>query len=621
MSPRRTLSALGLGALAAGLVAACLPWTIEAPGVSRFVDRGLTESWGISLNASGTTEIVLLPLPRITFERVRLVDGTASAAVLASGGRLALQLDTSALLTGRVAVESLTLDGATIHLPEDAGDARWAGVAERMAKAVAANRPHPRRLVLTRSAVTGPNPGDGRPVTASNVDLTLAWRTTIALIGGFTWNGARAQFALTELQPRALFEGQSSPFTAHLAWPEGSLTAEGRGSLDENGLKAIGTGNLRIRSLAETLAWTGGDIALAPLTEDLTVEGSFEAISREIQFPNVKVSTGGNVLEGAGSANFGGRRNAVQATLAADTLNLSPLLAGLMRLGGFDGDADPTAWRQRALALAPLTSGDLDLRISAGNARLGPVLFNDLACGVMVRERGIEASLGRAGLRGGTIKGRVVLAADAGDSTLTRVKAQGNINGLDLGALMGDLGGDRWIQGTTRASLVLEGAGRDVDMLAGSVAGRIALRSEDGALTGLDLADMLQRNGTVAPGALARRNGRTAYEQATLSLLFADGIGEVAEGSLAARAITASVSGRVDLIRRRVEARADVASRANPEGTHRPAFSFDLSGPWDALRVGPAVPAQPVENASVHFRRPGADLPLGIRAYAPASVP
>ena len=621
MSPRRALSVLGLGIVSAGLIAACLPWSIEAPGLSRFVSRSLKESWGVSLNASGATEIVLLPLPRITFENVRLDDGAASGATLASGGRLALQLDTAALLTGHVTVESLTFDGGTIHLPQDADDNRWAGLAERMAKGVAENRAHPRRLVLTRSTVTGRDPRDGRPLTANDLELTVVWRSTIALIGGLMWNGERAQFALTELQPHALFEGQSSPFSANLAWPTGALTAEGSGSLGEGGLKATGTGTLRIRSLAGTLAWTGGDIALAPLAEDLTVEGAFEAISREIQFPSVKVTTGGNVLEGAGSADFGGDRNAVQATLAADNLNLSPLLAGLMRLGGFDGDAEPPAWRQRSLALAPLTSGDLDLRISAGNARLGPVQVTDLACGVMVRARGIEASLGRAGLRGGTVKGRVVLASDEGDDGLTRVKAQGHVNGIDLGTLMGDLGGERWVQGTTRGSLVLEGAGRDVGTLTGSLAGRIALRSEDGAITGLDLADMLQRNGTVAPGALARRNGRTAYEHATLSLLIADGVGEVAEGSLVSRALTATVGGRLDLLRRRIEARAEVASRPSGEGTHRPAFSFDLSGPWDGMNIGPAVPTRPVENASVQFRRPGADLPLGIRAYAPTSAP
>ncbi|GAB6842637.1 AsmA protein [Methylorubrum rhodinum] len=621
MSPRRTLSAVGLGVLVAGLVAACLPWTVEAPGVARFVGRGLERSWGVSLSANGATEIVLLPLPRVTFARVRLTEGDADGAVLASGGRLSLQLDTAALLTGRVAVESLTLDGAEIRLPESPDDTRWRNAAERLAGGLAENGAHPRRLVLTRATVIGQDPRDGSPQTARDVELTVAWRASLALAGSLTWNGARTQFAVAELQPRALLAGETSPFAASLAWPAGSLAAEGSGSITDDGVKATGTGSLRIRSLSETLAWTGGDVALAPLAEDLSVEGAFEAASREVQFPNVRVTTGGNVLEGAGSAGFGPGRNAVQATLAAESLNLSPLLAGMLRLTGFDG-GDSQGWRGRSLALAPLTSGDLDLRISAGSARIGPVPITDLACGVMVRESGIEASLGRAGLRGGTVKGRIVLASDAGDRALTRVKAQGHVDGIDLGALMSDLGGTAWVQGATRGSLVLEGSGPDAGTLAGSVAGRIALRSEDGVIAGLDLADVLQRSGAAAPGTLARRNGRTPYEHAALSLLFSDGVGEVVEGSFASNALIASLSGRLDLAGRRVEARADVAPRAAAsEGTPRHAASFELSGPWDAVNVGPAILARAADGTAARFRRPGSDLPLGIRAYAPGSAP
>lgn len=618
MSPRRTLPAIGLGVLVAGLVGACLPWTVEAPGVARFVGRGLEQGWGVSLSAEGPTEIVLLPLPRVTFARVRLTEGDATGAVLATGGRLALQLDTAALLTGRVAVESLTLDGAEIRLPEGAEDTRWRAAAERLAAGIAEDGAHPRRLVLSRATVIGRDPRDGSPQTARDVELTVSWRASLAVAGSLTWNGARTRFAVGELQPRALLTGQTSPFAASLAWPTGSLSAEGGGSITEDGFKTTGTGTLRIRSLRETLAWTGGALALAPLAEDLAVEGAFEAASREVQFPNVKVTTGGNVLEGAGSATFGPGRNAVQATLAAESLNLSPLLAGLLSLTGFDG-GDPQGWRGRPLALAPLAGGDLDLRISAGSARIGPVPVTELACGVMVRENGIEASLGRASLRGGTVKGRVVLASDEGDRALTRVKAQGHVDGIDLGALMSDLGGTPWVQGATRGSLVLEGAGRDAGTLAGSVAGRIALRSEDGAISGLDLAEVLQRSGAVTPATLAKRNGRTPYEHAALSLLFSDGVGEVVEGSFAGRGLTASLSGRLDLARRRVEARAEVAPRPGSEGASGNAASFALTGPWDAVSVGPAM--LDADATADRLRRPGADLPLGIRAYAPASAP
>lgn len=625
MSLRRTLPVLGFGGLAAGLIAACLPWSVELPALSRFVSRGLQASWGVALGTAGPTEVVLLPLPRLVFRDVRLNEGGPEGPVLASGGSLSLQLGLAALLTGRVEVDSLTLDGAEINLPLDGADTRWAGAVEHLAAGLAEGGPHPRRLILARSTVTGRDPRDGTVQTLRGVDLIVSWphwSESVALTGSLTWKGAGARLALSGLRPHALLAGRTSPFSAHLAWPAGRFSAEGTGSLHE-GWRASGTGRLDIRSMAGTLAWTGGSVALAPLAEDLTIEGSFEAAAREVQFPNVRVGTGGNLLEGAGSARFGPGRTAVQATLAAESLNLSPLVADLLHLSGV-GEAEAGAWRSRSLDLGRLTGGDLDLRISAAGARIGPLHLSDLACGVLVREHGIEASLGRAGLQGGTVKGRVILEAEPRDRAVTAVKAQGSVDRLDLGAVLADLGQDRWMLGATRGSLSLEGAGRDAGTLARSVSGRIALRSEDGALSGLDLADLLQRGGTPVAGLPARRNGRTPYRHAAVSVLFSEGVGEIVEGSIEAGALTASLSGRLTLVDRRFEARAELTPRDAAEAAPRMTTRFDMSGPWDAVSVRPAVLARagddPVEAAS-RFRRLGSDLPMGIRAYAPSPDP
>ncbi|TFZ57901.1 AsmA family protein [Methylorubrum sp. Q1] len=631
MSLRRTLSALALGLVAVGLVAACLPWSIEAPGAARFVSRGLQQDWGVALAARGRTEVVLLPLPRIVFEDIRLTEGDAAGPVLAAGGNLSLQLGLAALLTGRVEVDSLTLDGSELVLPQEAGDPRWSASTERLTHSIAGqDGDRPRRIILARCVLTGRDPRDGTVQTARDVDLTIswpAWSENLAVNGGLRWNDGSARITLTGLRPYALLAGGESPFTAALTWPTGSLNAQGNGSL-RDGLKASGTGSLQTRSLHKTLALTGGGLALSPFVEDFAVEGSFEAASGQIQFPSVTVRSDGNVLEGAGSATFGPQRSAVQATLAAENLNFSPLLAGLLRLTGFDRAADDAARHSQSLDLRPFTGGDLDLRISAGNARIGPVQLTDLASSVLVREDGIEASLGRANVRGGMVKGRVSLAADRGEAAPTRVKAQGSFDGLDLGALLDDLGQSRWVLGATRGSLALEGAGHDVDALARSVSGRVALESADGALSGLDLADVVHRGGAVAPGALARRNGRTPFEHAAVTLLFADGIGEIVEGRLASRTLGASLNGRVALADRRFQARAEILSRAtaSADGASPAATLFEIAGPWDAMSVRASAGPRPAGDEARQradpgsFQRPGADLPLGIRAYVPANT-
>lgn len=456
MSLRRTLSALGLGLLATALVAACLPWSIEAPNVVRFVSRALQQSWGVTLAARGRTEVVLLPLPRIVFRDIRLNEGDAAGPVLASGGNLSLQLGPAALLLGRVEVDSLTLDGAEVMLPQNARDTRWSGATDRLTHSIAGeDGDRPRRIILARCSVTGPDPRDGTLRTARDVDLTIswpAWSESLAMTGGFRWSDGSTRITLAGLRPYTLLSGGESPFSVAVTWPTGSLNAEGRGSV-RDGLRASGTGSLQTRSLHQTLALTGGGLALSPFVQDFSVEGSFEGGSGQVQFPTVTVRSDGNTLEGAGSATFGTGRTVVQATLAAENLNLSPLFAGVMRLTGFD-HSDDAAGPTQSLDLRPFTGGDLDLRISAGNARIGPVQLTDLASSVLVREGGVEASLGRASLRGGIVKGRISFAADEGDAALTRVKAQGSFDRLDLGALLDDLGQSRWMLGADRKSVV-----------------------------------------------------------------------------------------------------------------------------------------------------------------------
>lgn len=645
MTPRRILSVLGpalaLGAFASGLACGCMPWSLDLPGAAGFVGRGLADSYGVALTAQGRTAVSLLPLPRIAFSDVRLTAGSPDGPVLAKGGDLTLQLSLASLLVGRVEVVSLTLDGAAVTLPESDDDARWDGPLRRLSEAFSGPDPaHPRRITLRRATVTGRDPRDGRPETAREVDLTLSWplwSDTLDLAGGLTWNCASARFTLTGLRPGDLLDGRDSPFSAALTWPAGSLAAEGSGRL-KGGVALAGQARLHTGSLPETLAWIGGDVALSPLIETFSVDGRFELSGESLRLPSMRVTAGGTVLEGAGSAEMSGRRPSIRATLDARDLNLAPALGGLMRVAGLDGQGDWEAgsgqgWGRRSLALAPLTGGDLDLRLSSGSARLGPLVLEDLAASVMVRANGIDATLGRASLRGGTLKGRLALATPRDvASDETELKAQGAFEGLDLGALLVDLGESSWVLGATRGSFTLEGRGRDADGLVRRIAGRAVLSVESGTIAGLDLADVVHRGGAVAPGALARRNGRTGFDRAGISLVFNDGVGEIDEGGLAARTLTASLRGRLSLPERRFLARAALLPRKGAgdrgagdrgagEATPVPAATlFEIAGPWDAVAVRPMPRDGRAESAEALLSAPASalpGLPSQVRAYAP----
>lgn len=610
MSPRRILPVLGLASLAALVTgSAMLPWPVGTPTAAAFVSGGLRD-YGLALTAEGATTMTLLPMPRLSFARTRLAAAQAGAPALIEGGSLVLELNPLALLSGRADVGNLVLRGATIHLPRGGDDAGWAEPMRRVAGRVAQGGSHPRRITLTRATLDGPAGG------AQDVDLTLAWPlwgATLDAAASLTWRGARTRLTLVGIRAADLLNGAASPFALDAEWPAGRLSAAGSATT-AGGLALTGQGRIETRSLPETLAWIGGGVALAPFIQAFTLDGRFETAGRTLSLAPMRATVGDDVLEGAGSVSLGETRASVQATLAAESLNLAPLLGGLVRMF-----APETGEAARPLALAPLTGGDLDLRISASESRIGPLLLADLAASVLVRPGSVEVALNRAGIQGATLKGRVALSTSGADGAETEVRAQGAFDRLDLGALLADLGESRWVLGGTQGQFALESSGRDVADLTARVGGRAAFAIDGGMIAGLDLADVMHRNGAVAPGALARRNGRTPFERAVVALKFADGIGEIGEGSLKAASLTGALRGQVSLPGRSVRARAEIGAKGAEPG--RPAMAFDIAGPWGAVRVrpaqGPAEP-EPREAGASPLRLPAAaDIPGTARAYAP----
>ncbi|MGU3359309.1 AsmA family protein [Methylobacterium sp. M6A4_1b] len=624
MPLRRLLSLLSLGAFVAAVWAACLPWSVATPRLRSAVARELASAYGLAMTAEGATEITLLPLPRLGFRAVRLNAGSRDGPILAEGGALSLQLSLIALLTGRIDVNALGLDGATLHLPSGEDDTRWAEPVRLLnARLGADGASHPRRITLSRATATGLDPRDGSPQTARDLDLTLSWPLWSAqaeIFGSFQWSAMPTRFAVSGLRVADLLDGGTTPFSLSASWSGGTLTAEGSGLVRAEGLTLTGLGQFDTRSLPETLAWAGGSVALSPFVGPFGMTGNFEMNGRQLLLPNVRVAFGDNRLEGAGAVSFGQDRPAVQATLAAETLNLAPMLADVLKsFGVTPAPAGAPDWRTRDIALAPYTGGDLDLRISAGVVRFGPILAEDLAASVLVRDGNIEASLNRAALGGGTLKGRLALASSARDASVTEAKVQGAFDRLDLAVLPAELRPETWVLGGAQGQFQAEGTGADLHGFLRHLDGHAVMTVDGGTLLGIDLAEAALRSRMPAP-----RVGRTPFERATLSLRFRDGIGEITEGAMEGTILAASLRGTVSLPDRRCDTLAEVVARGSASDRRFP-MRFLIAGPFDGLDVRSLAPdaAPDLRGGWVTPANPsrlpaaGLALPAGVRAYAP----
>jgi AsmA protein len=181
-----------------------------------------------------------------------------------------------------------------------------------------------------------------------------------------------------------------------------------------------------------------------------------------------------------------------------------------------------------------------------------------------LRARGIDAGDVRAALKasdgrievapvalrvhGGSVDGRVAIDARAG-----RAAASGNIAGIDLRRAVGDLGGRAAIEGRANGNFDLAGAGATATQFRRSLGGKLAVDVRDGALVGIDLADvigsaagLLQSRGRET-GALDERK-RTPFTQLSASAQIANGV--ASNDDLRARSPQLDLTGRgrLDLV-------------------------------------------------------------------------
>ncbi len=594
---RRVVFLIALISLAV-LGAAAVPWTLTGSRLSSSVTRHLRSTYGVDFAVEGRSTFALLPTPRVKFERMTLAvpDGT----VKAEGGTLRGELHLLSLLVGRIELSEIMLSETKIT-------ASRAALASQDWRALLKERPgdaQARRLIIASSSVRWT---DLKDADLDKVNLLVNWAGSEAPLyaaGSASWRGEVVRLEQASVHPTLLASDRLSPIQLTLAAPTGRLSLTGEAQLG-NDPRITGESLIQATSLRGFTRWSGMKLPFGPQIQAVSIQGDVSMNRRRLSWPSVAVSLGEDRLEGTMAVRLDSERPLITGTLAADSLNLSdfvrPLVQARVRSGG---------WSDEAIDLAPTTGSDLDLRISATSARLRSLRVDDMAASVLVRPGRIEASIGRAELYQGTVKGRLSLIA-VGDGT--ELKGQGSFDDVDLAAFLSAIGETRWIAGLAQGQIVLEGAGRNPAELVRQTNGRIAITVGEGELVGIALDDALRRvEKRPLFASLNWRGGRTAFDHAHAQVVVNGGVGTVAEGRLSAPGMLMGLQGTISLADRALDLQADVSLAHQPPNTP-PMIAFDVSGNWDNVEVRP--------EARALIERSGAAKPLFGPRLAPQSTP
>ena len=569
--------------LAAALVAvAAVALLLDRDAVRAAVEAQVRAATGMELTVTGPIRVSLFPTPTVTFRDVRL--GSATEPAL-SVDELTANLRMLPLAVRRFEIADLMLSNANIIVRRGAnGLSNWEPLLERLGgqlKARAGNAVSFSEVRIRNGALTYRDEVRRISETASAIDASLAWPSisrSFAATGEFNWRGERIDGSISLANFASAVTGERSGLRARLSSAPVKLAFDGTVA-NPSALALEGNLTLDSTSLRDTLRWAGHDIPAGSGFGRFSLKARANATESSIALDNVNVELDGNVAEGVMS--YGGDgRHTLQGTLAAEALNVTPYISTVRMMAGGSRD-----WNRQPFDLRGLSGSDLDLRLSAQRVTVGNTKIGRTALGLNVRNGALMLSVGEAQLFGGVAKGSFNVARV---DTKAEVKAQFQLTDVDLEACLGELFGMRRIAGRGTLGVTLEAAGVNPFQLAQSLDGRATLTSQNGALTGFNVEQLLRRlERRPLSGAGEFRTGRTPFDKLNVAVRLNDGIATTEDVRLDGPTVQMVLMGATSLPSREFDLKG-VASLVPAAGAARTfELPFVIQGPWDDPLIFP----------------------------------
>jgi AsmA protein len=536
---------------------------------------------GLDLTLRGGVDVSLFPTGSITFANVSL--GDEANPVLAAE-QLTARLRFLPLLTGRVEIADVALARPRIKVSYDKdGRSNWSATIDALARALGpkANRPAGAtsfsEIRIGDGTIEVSDPSRGLAETFSKVELALAWPSiskSFAATGRFEWHGEPVDTSVSLTDFAEALAGNRSGLKLRFAGTPVKLAFEGNVSTQPT-LKAEGTVAADSASLRDTLRWIGYQPITGGGFGRFALKAKTSVTSGSIALTTVNVDLDGNVAEGVLTFATDGRR-AVQGTLAADELNLTPYISTIRVLT--DNERD---WNRGLLSIDNLSGVDIDLRLSAARIAVARARLGRTAIAINLRGGKLGVTIGESQAYNGVLKGTLALApSDSGAD----FKSQLQFIDVDLEKSLSDLFQFRRLEGRGDIELALDATGNSVMAMTRTLHGSARMNGRQGAMVGLNVEQLLRRlERRPLSGTGDFRNGRTPYDKLSVDIRIEQGTATVESVQLEGSKVRLMLAGTASIPGREFDLRGVAALASTSSADTPPAFElpFMVQGPWD----------------------------------------
>lgn len=594
---------LGLAILALVLVMfgalAVVSFLIPAEQVRDAVKAEIRAVTGLDPVLRGETQVSLFPTGLVSLSDVVLGDSNADEPPL-TAEKLTARLRFFPLLTGRIEVSDVALVNPRIALIlHKDGTSNWAPLLASLQRNFDPKAKSTEKTVsfseirISGGTIWVQDETRGISERLREVDMSLAWPAiskSFAATGKLIWRYEPMDVAITLADFAAALQGERSGLKVRVSGPPLKAVFDGAMGLRPT-LKIDGALSVDSNSLRRAMTWAGGKPLPGGGFGKFSLKAQTNVVAGTVALSQVNVEIDGNVAEGVLTLASNGRLM-VQGTLAADEIDLTPYLSTIRLLAVSDRE-----WSRSPLDLEGLAANELDLRLSAGKMTIGTAKLGRTAIAANLRGGRMTVTIGESQAFGGVIKGSLALATSERGADF---RSQLQFTNVDLENCIGELFGIRRIEGKGNLSLTLDGAGANVHALTRTLNGMATLTGAKGALTGLNVEQLLRRlERRPLSGGSEFRTGRTPFDKLGIDIRIAQGMANVENVALEGPSVRLAMTGQASIPARDLDLKGTATLLGSSNTFELP---FVVYGQWDDPVMLP--------DPQILIRRSGAAAPL-----------
>lgn len=421
----------------------------------------------------------------------------------------------------------------------------------------------------------------------------------VALRGGATWRGERFNLDAT-VDASALIAG--NPGSASLTVASSRLNAGYNGTLTTSG-QLNGAVTVETPSLRGLLAWLNQPLGEGTGLERFAFSGRLAVSPDAIAFSDARLAL--DATEGTGEGRLAlGAVPRVEATLALQTLDLNPYLGASD--SGEAGGGGSSGWSEAPIDLSGLRAANAALSLSVQS-----LVYEDLKTGPVAMTAALDggrlsADLTNLALYGGEGLGRVVLD---GSAQVPSLALQFDLFNLDARPFLNDLADFNRIEGRAAMAIDVSTSGASELALASGMNGQASVRFTDGAIRGINLAQMMR---SLTTGALLgwQENpaASTDFSELSASFQIANGVAQNNDLRLVGPLVRVTGAGTISLPAQQLDYRVDpkLVASLQGQGTTADAAGFGVpirvTGPWARPNIYPDI-AGILENPEAAYKQ------------------